>query len=221
MNNTNKTQTPRYYKKSDAANAISTILDTQNPRYFKNSNAVLTELDTHKEEEEVYSLVSAHTIISIVMILTLDVIFISIFYFLFVLKKEKELITHDLNGLVDSICGDLTILPDEQKKSILQSVNSMNSDTSNDQGVIDSNSIVYNKALKVLLIFFVISFIFILVVAIKYKINILPILLTNIILLFVIFCTELLYIYQINLNYIGLDSNLIKEYIITQLQQNN
>ena len=220
MNNTNKTQTPRYSKKSDAATAISTILDTQNPRYFKNSNAVLTELDTHKEEE-VYSLVSAHTIISIVMILTLDVIFISIFYFLFVLKKEKELITHDLDGLVDSICGDLTILPDEQKKSILQSVNSMNSDTSNDQGVIDSNLILYNQALKVLLIFFVISFIFILIVAIKYKINILPILLTNIILLFVIFCTELLYIYQINLNYIGLDSNLIKEYIITQLQQNN
>ena len=211
MNNTNnKTQTPLYSKKSDA---ISTILDTQNPRYFKNSNA-------HKEEE-VYSLFSAHTTISIVMILTLDVILISMFYFLVVLKKEKELITHELNRLVDSICDDLIILPDGQKQSILQSVNSMNSDTSSDKEIIDSNLLLYNQAVKVLLIFFVISFIFILIVAIKYKINILPILLTNIILLFFILCTQFLFIYQISSNYISIDSNLIKESTITQLQKNN
>ena len=155
------------------------------------------------------------------MILTLDVILISMFYFLVVLKKEKELITHELNRLVDSICDDLIILPDGQKQSILQSVNSMNSDTSSDQEIIDSNLLLYNQAVKVLLIFFVISFIFILIVAIKYKINILPILLTNIILLFFILCTQFLFIYQISSNYISLDSNLIKESIITQLQKNN
>lgn len=192
---------------------------------LKNSDRVYTgvessNIDNKIKVEDTNSLTSAHTIISIVMILTLDVIFISIFYFLFIVKKEKELIVHDMNGLVDSICSDLELLPEDQKQSILQYVNSMKTDTSNDQQVIDSNKVIFNKAMKVLIIFFIISLIFIIIVAKIFSVNLLPILLTNIILLAVIFFTELLFINQINSKYIALDSNLIKEHIITQLQKN-
>ena len=165
------------------------------------------------------SLGSPHTIIAIVMLITFDVIFIGLFYFLFVVKKEKEIITNELENLVDSISLQLSFIPKDKKDNILKTIKSLESDISNDQQVLDSNKSLFNQTIIVFSIFLILSIIFIITISKIYNINIFPIIISNTVLLFAIFITELLFIYQISSKYIGIDSNLIKKHILTELKK--
>jgi hypothetical protein len=165
------------------------------------------------------SLGSPHTIITIVMLITFDVIFIGVFYFLFVVKKEKEIITNELENLVESISLELSIIPKEQKDNILKTIQSLEADTASDRQVLDSNKSLFNQTIIVFSIFLILSIIFIITISKIYNINIFPIIISNTVLLFAIFITELLFIYQISSKYIGIDKNLIKKHILIELKK--
>lgn len=139
--------------------------------------------------------------------------------FSFRCEKEKEIITNELENLVDSISLQLSFIPKDKKDNILKTIHRMEADISNDQQVLDSNKSLFNQTIIVFSIFLILSIIFIITISKIYNINIFPIIISNTVLLFAIFITELLFIYQISSKYIGIDSNLIKKHILTELKK--
>ena len=150
---------------------------------------------------------------------TLIFIFITIFFFTYAKNKEKDVVINNINLLLDSIIPNdlVAILPTNYKKIIIDNLNSIKSNTSDDNIVKENNKKVFRNAIKILIIFlFLIS---LLLFIYKKNVPLSSIFIQSLIIVFFVGLTEYIFLTFFASKFISVDPQLIKYTFINQIQK--
>lgn len=185
---------------------------------MKNSNFSLLKLPKYDSSQ--YSIFTAKGISNIIIGVTLFSIFIGIFFFTYAVKIEKEILNIQIRHLIDNMTNDL-----QQFTSVKEWIKNYVSkieipDLSEEDDKINSqNAIIINNAKKTLFIFGVVSIILVTFICVIFKVNIIDVIITNILLLVFIGITEVFFLNFVAKRYLSLDPNKVKVKIIEELQK--
>ena len=150
---------------------------------------------------------------------TLIFIFITIFFFTYAKNKEKDVVINNINLLLDSmIPNDLVaILPTNYKKIIIDNLNSIKSNRSDDNIVKENNKKVFRNAITILLI--VLFLISILLFIYKKNVPLSSIFIQSFIIVFFVGLTEYIFLTFFASKFISVDPQLIKYTFINEIQK--
>ena len=171
------------------------------------------------ENKDTHKIFSHDTAVTIFMMVVMDCAFLILFYFLYILKKEKEIIAHDLHELIFSLGKDIKLLPREYKDALKKMAENMKTadSTELDAKIIESNAKIFKQTMIIVIVFLFISTLIIFAYAYKFEVRIFKIFIINLVLLSAIFATELFFVNNISSKYVGIDPNVIKKIIFQQL----
>lgn len=157
-----------------------------------------------------------HVIISVVFISG----FISIFFFTYATKVERNIVENQTKSLVNSLTGNISYLVSDNTE-IKEIVNNLSIKDSKDadERVKDKNKKILKEAVLVVGISSLCLILIVIILIIKYKINWKKLLITNIIILIVIGIVEFSFLTFIAQNYKSFDPNYVKYQIIENLEK--
>ena len=158
-------------------------------------------------------------IVNIIISITFAMSFIALFFFTYVTDIEREVVLNNVNYIINELGGSLPILLDGlPQKDISKSLDSVNLDDMKeaDENVKKINDKIIHNSLIIFTSFFVVSLVICLGICIYFKLDIVEILSTNLLLLGAIALVEFVFVNFIIRNYISADINgIFKNILIT------
>ena len=153
-------------------------------------------------------------IANIILGVCLFTIFVSIFYFNYVKSVEAEIVTTQINILVDSFTSDLKLFNVKLPINTIQPPDM----TAEDLAVQTSNAALISKATQVVSIFSICCILISLGLWWLYEFDLKSILISNAILIIFVGFTEYYYITYISKSFQSLDPSMVKLNIIKNIQ---
>lgn len=166
-------------------------------------------------------MLNAEDIATIIVLVVLVAIFLTVFYFTYVSKVEDEIIRKQVAYLTNYFISDLKLLPREDIESIRQSIPDNQNMAEQDQAVKIHNKKVEEKAYTVLGIFSAIGIGIAYYLSKKYGFSLLDVLKNNLLILAFVALTEFIFLNVFVRNYISVDVNAIKLFILDKLVNRN
>lgn len=158
-------------------------------------------------------------IVNIIISITFAMSFIALFFFTYVTDIEREIVLNNVNYIINELGGSLPILLDGlPQRYIIKSLDSVNLDDMKeaDETVKKINDKIIHNSLVIFTSFFAVSLVICLIICIYFKLDIVEILSTNLLLLGGIALVEFVFVNFIIRNYISADINgIFKNILIT------
>lgn len=157
---------------------------------------------------------------SIILNTVIVVTFISIFFFTYVFKVERKIVSSQVNSLMDDLNREMDIVLDADKKNELkQFMAQLPVDTSNDARVEQDNQALRAKAFKMLAYIVGIGAVLVIAGVLIFKLEVKPLLLSAFITLASVALTEFIFLTCFAYNYKTLDDNKVKLALVRALKQ--
>lgn len=148
-------------------------------------------------------------------------LFISIFFFTYIAKVEKEIIENHINESVASFSTDMSIFLTPEKKKLIREIILQNiqvpEQTDNDLEIDKQNKTIFNKTIIIFTIIVIIGLIIVGVLWSFYKFDIIYTIKYNMLMLVLTAVVYFLFITYITRKYILVDKNYISYIIISAL----
>ena len=158
---------------------------------------------------------------SVVLQVTLIIIFISVFFMTYTTVIEKEIVIHEIDILVAEFFGDLKTALNPTQLSLFRSF--LSDIEPPDMSEADSltaanNSVLIKNTIIVMIIVGIVGFLITGYIVVKYKVDVSEISKDAIFGLLAVCIVEYLFLRFLVRNYVSLDPNLIKLHIVEILQ---
>ncbi len=150
---------------------------------------------------------------NLLLISTLAVSFLTIFFFLQGAEIEKEVIVNNLNYVIDeSMDNYIVLLSDKEKESIYKKLNNIKIDNmeKEDEVIISSNKKLKKNTFIIIGVLIIVVFMIVSGIVVYKKYDYIEILLKNFILLFGIGLVEYLFLINFGSKFISANTNYIK-----------
>jgi len=158
-------------------------------------------------------------IVNIIISITFAMSFIALFFFTYVTDIEREVVLNNVNYIINELGGSLPILLDGlPQRDIIKSLDLVKLDDMKeaDETVKKINDKIIHNSLVIFTSFFAVSLVICLSICIYFKLDIVEILSTNLLLLGGIALVEFVFVNFIIRNYISADINgIFKNILIT------
>ena len=159
---------------------------------------------------------TVNVIVSLMLITT----FLTIFFFTYVSAVEKKIVIKNVDYLVSNL-GDtiLPIFPEEIKAQLYQKLDSFKLPDMKavDADVEKKNNVLLYESFKLTGIIIIFSSVIAYLLCTYFKLDFVEIFMTNFFLLFAVIATEYFFLNSIIFNWISVDPNQIKGYIIKSI----
>jgi flagellar biosynthesis protein FlhB len=157
---------------------------------------------------------SAHGMANLLMGITLFTVFVSIFYFTYASHVEGEIITNQINNLVDNFTENFNVYDIKLPTKPLSPPDM----SDKDESVEKNNKGLINDAIKSVGIFAAVCIFICMMLYYFYGYNLKRLLIDNFILILFVAFTEYFYITFISANFQSLDTNEVKLNIIRKIK---
>lgn len=163
---------------------------------------------------------SKHTIVNIVVGITLFSIFLSVFYFTYTKTVEEEILNIQIKNLVNNLSSGIKKLNLNQDdiKKVINSIELPDLSKA-DQEVEEHNNELKTKAAFIFGIIGLVCIIILFVFSYFYKVDIKNILLINLMLLVFVGVTEWFFLNYIAKSYMSLDINMVKKLLVEEIEK--
>lgn len=162
-------------------------------------------------------------IVTIIISITFAISFIALFFFTYARDIEREVVLNNVNYIINELGGSLPILLEGvPQNDIIKSLDLINLDNMKeaDEDVKQINDKIIHSSLIIFTSFFTVSLFVCLLVCVYFKLDIVEILSTNLLLLGAIAVVEFLFLTFIIKNYISADINAIFRNILITIKDN-
>jgi len=161
---------------------------------------------------------AANTVLQV----TLIVLAITLFFFLYASHIEEKVVVTQIDRLVNSFTGDMTVLlkPDEKRaiQQVMKNMSPTEDMTKADADARESNQQLINKSSLVVGAFMVIGIFVSILLGIHYKLDFWNMVKSSIVGVLACMFTEYMFLTYLAANYHSLDPNNIKRAVIQSLQ---
>lgn len=164
----------------------------------------------------------SQNVASVVLQVTLIVVFISVFFFLYATKIEEKIVTTQIDRLISSFTQDLSIILDESEKTklknFLQKMQGPQDMSESDVETKENNDKLIKKTTIVISILFAAGIITTIILCIYYNLDSWTIIKTSLFGLLACAITEFVFLTYIAAEYRSLDPNSIKKALVIALE---
>lgn len=163
----------------------------------------------------------AKNVSSVVLQVTLIIIFISVFFITYTTVIEKDIVVHETDILVNEFFGDLKFALNPEQMSLFRSSlsNLQPPDMSEADAVTEANnSVLIKTTINVMIVVGIIGFVITAFIVMRYKVDVSEIAKEGIFGLLAVCIVEYIFLRFLVKNYVSLDPNAIKLHIVQILQ---
>ncbi len=145
--------------------------------------------------------------------------FICIFYFLYAVKIEAEILHNQIDYVVKDLSDSMAILPKSYRTSLATKIKNFKKPNTEkaDKKVADANKKIFDQVVLMVVIGFVIMFVIIFILSRMYKFDLLPLIKKNLVIVSAIGFTEYLFLEIFARNFISADPNFVKFTVLDKL----
>lgn len=165
---------------------------------------------------------NSQEIANIVMAVLFVSTFICIFYFLYAVKIEEEVVNTQVDLIMDELIDELAFAPESLKTELANYSKKINTNKTNmqeaDKKVEDANKVTFHNALKTISIGFVIGMALIYLASFYFNISMKEAFYKNLIMIIFIGLTEYVFLTRFGSKYMSADPNFVKYTVISRLQ---
>jgi len=150
-------------------------------------------------------------IVNTIILSTLSICFIGIFFFTYTKDAEQYIVTNNLKYLSNNLLPNFNMLPSKQLSILKEGVNNIKLPNMNEEDAkaIKANNLVLDKTKVFLGSLFVLAMVFSYYMCKKHNLNFTELLSNNLILLICIALVEFIFLNYVAKKYISVDSNII------------